>query len=128
MAASSSSLGRVWWSVKRAPAGAAWLGPGGVATIEIGGADSGPAWLLVHIKFDQSCYAHPMLPLANACFPQVIWFQGAAGPFPINAQGFGTVNLPIPAGVPAVDIVLQGVTATAGTLKLSTPLTVEVNS
>ena len=100
---------------------------GGAIDVQIGGAAPGNAWLLFHIKPDQACYAHPTVPFANPCFPDLIAFQTLIGPIPINAAGHGALTLVVPAGVPPLDLVFQGVIAPAGVVELSTPLTIEVN-
>lgn len=99
---------------------------GMVAEVEIGGASPGGAWLLIGVDVDAPCIVHPILAtLPNPCFPDLMQFQGAFGPIPVNAAGQGSFSLPIPA-ISGFDLVFQGVGSGPTGFELSTPITIEI--
>ena len=90
------------------------------------GASPGGAWLLLGVDADAPCIVHPiMATLPNPCFPDLMTFQGAFGPMPINAAGFGQRVIPIPM-ISGFDLVFQGVGAGPMGFELSTPITIEI--
>ncbi|MEM7200602.1 MAG: hypothetical protein AAF628_10075 [Planctomycetota bacterium] len=99
------------------------IAPGDAAVVE---ASTGtPTAFLLAVNPNLACYAHPTMPWANSCFPDLIQFQAVLGPV-APAGGYTVLSLGVPLVTTAFDLVFQGVTVGGTGPQLSTPLTIEV--